>query len=96
MVGLGETDAEIREVMQDLRGVDCDILTIGQYLQPSQKHLNVTNFVTPTQFDALREFGESLGFLQVVSSPLTRSSYHAEQVRELMKRYPRNRLKVEG
>jgi lipoic acid synthetase len=51
--------------------------------------LNVADFVTPTQFDAWREWGESLGFLQVVSSPLTRSSYHAEQVRELMKRYPR-------
>jgi lipoic acid synthetase len=89
MVGLGETDAEIREVMQDLRSVNCDILTIGQYLQPSQKHLNVDHFVTPAQFDAWRGWGESLGFLQVVSSPLTRSSYHAEQVRELMKRYPR-------
>ncbi|MBD1807086.1 lipoyl synthase [Microcoleus sp. FACHB-SPT15] len=89
MVGLGETDAEIREVMQDLRAVGCDILTIGQYLQPSQKHLDVAQFITPAQFDAWRELGESLGFLQVVSSPLTRSSYHAEQVRELMKRYPR-------
>ncbi|MBD1880465.1 lipoyl synthase [Coleofasciculus sp. FACHB-T130] len=89
MVGLGETDAEIRQVMQDLRDVDCDILTIGQYLQPSQKHLKVDGFVTPAQFDAWRQFGESLGFLQIVSSPLTRSSYHAEQVRELMERYPR-------
>ncbi|MBD1897013.1 lipoyl synthase [Coleofasciculus sp. FACHB-129] len=89
MVGLGETDAEIRQVMQDLRDVDCDILTIGQYLQPSQKHLKVDSFVTPAQFDAWRQFGESLGFLQIVSSPLTRSSYHAEQVRELMERYPR-------
>ena len=89
MVGLGETDAEIREVMEDLRAVNCDILTIGQYLQPSQKHLNVAEFVSPAQFDSWREFGESIGFLQVVSSPLTRSSYHAEQVRELMKRYPR-------
>jgi lipoic acid synthetase len=96
MVGLGETDAEIREVMQDLRSVNCDILTIGQYLQPSQKHLNVADFVTPAQFDAWRELGESLGFLQVVSSPLTRSSYHAEQVRELMQRHPRKRLNVEG
>jgi lipoyl synthase len=89
MVGLGETDHEIRQVMADLRGVNCDILTIGQYLQPSQKHLNVADFITPSQFDAWREYGESLGFLQVVSSPLTRSSYHAEQVRELMQRYPR-------
>ncbi len=89
MVGLGETDAEIRQVMEDLRRVDCDILTIGQYLQPSQKHLQVSDFITPAQFAAWQVFGEELGFLQVVSSPLTRSSYHAEQVRELMKRYPR-------
>jgi len=89
MVGLGETDAEIRAVMQDLRKVDCDILTIGQYLQPSAKHLNVANFVTPAQFDAWKQWGESLGFLQVVASPLTRSSYHAEQVRVLMDEYPR-------
>jgi lipoic acid synthetase len=89
MVGLGETDAEIRQVMQDLREVDCDILTIGQYLQPSSKHLGVEAFIPPAQFEAWREFGESLGFLQVVASPLTRSSYHAEQVRQLMQRYPR-------
>lgn len=91
MVGLGETDAEIRQVMIDLRSVDCNILTLGQYLQPSQKHLQVQSFVTPEQFDAWRLFGESIGLLQVVSSPLTRSSYHAEQVRELMQRYPRNK-----
>lgn len=89
MVGLGETDAEIRQVMQDLRSVDCDILTIGQYLQPSQKHLQVNDFITPEQFAAWQVFGAEIGFLQVVSSPLTRSSYHAEQVRELMQRYPR-------
>ncbi|MGH2412227.1 MAG: lipoyl synthase [Microcystaceae cyanobacterium] len=91
MVGLGETDAEVRAVMQDLRAVDCDILTIGQYLQPTHKHLGVQTFVTPDQFEAWKTFGESIGFLQVVSSPLTRSSYHAEQVKELMQRYPRNR-----
>ncbi|MBD2026714.1 lipoyl synthase [Leptolyngbya sp. FACHB-711] len=89
MVGLGETDEEVRQVIQDLRSVDCDILTIGQYLQPSQKHLGVQEFVPPEQFDAWRKFGEAIGFLQVVSSPLTRSSYHAEQVRELMQKYPR-------
>jgi lipoic acid synthetase len=92
MVGLGETDAEIRQVMQDLRSVDCDILTIGQYLQPSQKHLQVQGFITPEQFASWQAYGEELGFLQVVSSPLTRSSYHAEQVRELMKLYPRKRV----
>lgn len=95
MVGLGESDAEIREVMQDLRAVDCDILTLGQYLQPSQKHLNVDTFVPPEQFDAWKQFGDSLGFLQVVSSPLTRSSYHAEQVRELMQSYPRMKRSFE-
>ncbi|MDY6805608.1 MAG: lipoyl synthase [Cyanobacteriota bacterium] len=89
MVGLGETDEEVREVMRDLRGVDCDILTVGQYLQPSPKHLPLVDFVRPEQFEAWKEFGESLGFLQVVASPLTRSSYHAEQVRGLMERYPR-------
>jgi lipoic acid synthetase len=89
MVGLGETDAEIRQVMEDLRAVDCDILTIGQYLQPSQKHLQVAEFISPEQFSAWKVLGEKLGFLQIISSPLTRSSYHAEQVRELMTRYPR-------
>lgn len=91
MVGLGETDEEIRNSMRDLRGVDCDILTIGQYLQPSQKHLQVNDFITPEQFAAWKAYGEEIGFLQVVSSPLTRSSYHAEQVRELMQRYPRSK-----
>jgi lipoyl synthase len=89
MVGLGESDEEVRQTMQDLREAGCDILTIGQYLQPTQKHLGVKDFVTPEQFDAWREFGEAIGFLQVVSSPLTRSSYHAEQVRELMEQNPR-------
>ena len=89
MVGLGETDAEVREVMANLRQVDCDILTIGQYLQPSQQHLKVQEFVTPTQFQTWQKLGQSLGFLQVVATPLTRSSYHAEQVQELMRRYPR-------
>jgi len=89
MAGLGETDTEVQQVMQDLRSVDCDILTIGQYLQPSAKHLGVNAFVTPEQFDRWRHQGEAMGFLQVVSSPLTRSSYHAEQVRHLMERYPR-------
>ncbi|MCF3570104.1 lipoyl synthase [Planktothrix agardhii 1806] len=89
MVGLGETDGEVREAMEDLRAVDCDILTLGQYLQPTPKHLAVEGFIPPEQFDTWRDFGESIGFLQVVASPLTRSSYHAEQVRALMQRYPR-------
>ena len=90
MVGLGETHTEVREVMADLRAVDCDILTIGQYLQPSPKHLPLEGYITPQQFDAWRVYGESIGFLQVVSSPLTRSSYHAAQVQQLMQQYPRS------
>ncbi len=89
MVGLGETDQEVRQTMRDLRAVDCDIITIGQYLQPSAKHLAVAEFITPTQFDAWRIYGEEIGFLQVVSTPLTRSSYHAEEVQKLMVKYPR-------
>lgn len=89
MVGLGETDEEVQQVMVDLRSVDCDILTIGQYLQPSPKHLAVQSFITPEQFDRWRQVGEEMGFLQVVSSPLTRSSYHAEEVRRLMQQHPR-------
>jgi lipoic acid synthetase len=89
MVGLGETDKEVHGVMEDLRKIDCDILTIGQYLQPSGKHLGVKEFISPQQFQQWQAYGEEIGFLQVVSSPLTRSSYHAEQVQELMVRYPR-------
>ncbi len=96
MVGLGESDEEVRQTLRELRAVDCDIITIGQYLQPSQKHLGVKEFVTPAQFDAWRVYGESIGFLQVVSSPLTRSSYHAEQVRSLIERYPREKGSVQG
>lgn len=91
MVGLGETDAEVRQVMRDLREVDCDILTIGQYLQPSQKHLGVKEFIAPEQFAAWQKYGEEIGFLQVIASPLTRSSYHAEQILALMQLYPRSK-----
>jgi lipoic acid synthetase len=67
-----------------------DIVTIGQYLSPGPKHLPVDRFVTPEQFDSFRQYGEAdLGFLQVVSSPLTRSSYHAGEVQRLMREHPR-------
>lgn len=89
MIGLGETYDEVLEVMQDLRRVHCDILTIGQYLQPSAKHLQVQEFVVPEIFANWQKAGEEMGFLQVVASPLTRSSYHAEQVQALMQLYPR-------
>jgi lipoyl synthase len=88
-VGLGETPDEIEQVMADLRQVDCDIVTLGQYLQPTPKHLPVQEFVPPHQFAAWQATGNALGFLQVVSSPLTRSSYHAEEVRRLMVQHPR-------
>ena len=89
MVGLGEEDDEVLAVMEDLRQRQVDIVTIGQYLSPGPKHLPVDRFVTPEAFDRFRDYGEALGFLQVVSSPLTRSSYHAEQVQRLMRQYPR-------
>tara|TARA_Y100001968_G_scaffold156259_1_gene142716 strand:- start:900 stop:1769 length:870 start_codon:yes stop_codon:yes gene_type:complete len=90
MVGLGEKDYEVKEVLSDLRSNQVDIVTIGQYLSPGPKHLPVDRFVTPDQFDSYRQEGEEkLGFLQVVSSPLTRSSYHAGEVQKLMKTYPR-------
>ena len=90
MVGLGETDAEVLEVMVDLRRHQVDIVTIGQYLSPGPKHLPVDRFVTPEQFASFRSQGEAeLGFLQVVSSPLTRSSYHAGEVQRLMREHPR-------
>ena len=91
MVGLGETDTEVLAVLADLRRHAVDIVTIGQYLSPGPKHLPVDRFVTPEQFGAFRSHGEQeLGFLQVVSSPLTRSSYHAGEVQKLMREHPRD------
>ena len=78
MVGLGETDEEIEAVMRDLRKHHCDMLTLGQYLQPSLSHLAVDRYVTPQQFDKWREMGEAMGFLNVASGPMVRSSYHAD------------------
>lgn len=78
MLGLGETDAEIVEVMRDLRAHDCDMLTLGQYLQPSRHHLPVQRFVTPEQFERFATIAKDLGFENVASGPLVRSSYHAD------------------
>lgn len=90
MVGLGETDAEVLAVMSDLRANGVDIVTIGQYLSPGPRHLPVSRFVHPDQFAHFRAHGEDqLGFLQVVSTPLTRSSYHAGEVQRLMRQHPR-------
>ncbi len=79
MVGLGETDDEVEAVMDAARGVGVDIFTLGQYLQPTKKHLPVANFVTPEKFATFGALARTKGFHQVVSSPLSRSSYHAEQ-----------------
>ncbi|MFN2527577.1 MAG: lipoyl synthase [Candidatus Baltobacteraceae bacterium] len=79
MIGLGETLEEIETTMDDARAIGVDIFTMGQYLQPGKKHLPVAEFVTPDRFEELRVLGVSKGFHQVVSSPLSRSSYHAEQ-----------------
>jgi lipoic acid synthetase len=79
MLGLGETKEEVLAVMEDLRSVGCDILTLGQYLQPTKNHLPVERFVHPDEFAEYRERGEQMGFLHVESGPLVRSSYHAER-----------------
>src|ERR1700744_2200090 len=79
MLGLGETDEEIRETLADLRGANVDVLTLGQYLRPTPNHLNVERFVTPQQFDQYRLWALDMGFLECVSGPLVRSSYRAEQ-----------------
>lgn len=79
MLGLGETKEEVKGVLKDLKAHEVDMITLGQYLQPSKDHLKVERFVHPSEFDELREFGEALGFRQVASGPLVRSSYHADK-----------------
>ena len=79
IVGLGEERDEVIETMMDLRSVGCDLLTIGQYLRPSLKHIPVVKFYPPEEFEELREIGESMGFKHVASGPLVRSSYHADE-----------------
>jgi len=78
MLGLGETIDEVKQVMQDMRDHNIDMLTLGQYLQPSRDHLKVERFVHPDEFAMLKELGEQMGFKQVASGPLVRSSYHAD------------------
>ncbi|MBI5937489.1 MAG: lipoyl synthase [Betaproteobacteria bacterium] len=79
MLGLGETDAEVIEVMRDLRGHDVDMLTVGQYLQPSGHHLSVERYVTPEQFAEFERVANELGFLNAACGPMVRSSYHADR-----------------
>jgi len=79
MLGLGESREEIEQVMRDLRAHDCDMLTVGQYLQPTRYHLPVDRYWEPAEFDALGRFARGLGFISVASGPLVRSSYHADR-----------------
>jgi len=81
MLGLGESDDEILEVMRDLHGSGVNVVTLGQYLQPTREHLAVDRFVSPAEFDALAAAGRAIGFAHVEAGPLVRSSYHAEQHR---------------
>jgi lipoic acid synthetase len=80
MLGLGETEAEVCAAMMDLRGAGCDILTLGQYLQPTLRHLPVVAFVSPARFAAFKDLGLRLGFRHVASGPMVRSSYHADEI----------------
>lgn len=82
MLGLGETDIEIEQAMDDIRAANVDVVTFGQYMRPTRNHLPVQRFVTPAEFARYRELGLARGFMEVVSGPLVRSSYRAERVRE--------------
>jgi lipoic acid synthetase len=82
MVGLGETPAEVEQLLRDLREQDVDVATIGQYLQPTRRNLPVADYVAPEQFERYKDFGLSLGFKMVFSGPLVRSSYMADLVNE--------------
>jgi len=82
MLGLGETDAELERTLADIRAADVDVVTMGQYMRPTHNHLPVERFVTPEQFQQYRELALGMGFLEVVSGPLVRSSYRAERVLE--------------
>lgn len=79
MLGLGEQPAEVEQALRDLRAVGCDVLTLGQYLQPTRDHLPVTEYITPAQFEAYGALGRALGFVHVASAPKVRSSYHADE-----------------
>lgn len=84
MVGLGETEDQVVETLKRLREVDCDMVTIGQYLRPSESHIEVKEYISPEQFDRYKEIAEELGFKKVSSAPLVRSSYHASDLVEIV------------
>ena len=77
MLGLGETDEEVVQTMKDLRAIDVDVVTFGQYLRPTEQHLSVVEYVKPEKFEKFKQIGEEMGFRYVASGPLVRSSYKA-------------------
>tara|TARA_R110002073_G_scaffold9590_2_gene48415 strand:- start:2283 stop:3278 length:996 start_codon:yes stop_codon:yes gene_type:complete len=96
MVGLGETEAEVLQVMDDMRSADIDFITIGQYLQPTKKHTELIDYITPDQFAKYAKKAKSKGFLHVASSPLTRSSHHAGDDFEALKAARAAKVAAEG
>jgi lipoic acid synthetase len=96
MIGLGETEDEILQTLEDLRGTHCDVLTLGQYLQPSPKHVPVARFYSPQEFEHLARAAQALGFLSVASGPFVRSSYNAAEVFERTRAAKRTTRSQEG
>lgn len=98
MLGLGETDDEVLQTLKDLRSVDCDVVTFGQYLQPTEKHLKVIEFITPEKFKHWQDVAESMGFLYVASGPLVRSSYRAGEffMKGIIEKNRKNNLSTES
>jgi lipoyl synthase len=88
MVGLGETEEEVKQLLRDVRHAETDVATIGQYLQPTRRNLRVAEYVTPSRFDAYRDFGLEIGFRMVFSGPFVRSSYMADLVSERARSTP--------
>ena len=96
MVGFGESKDELIQVFDDLRSSDVDFLTIGQYLQPSIKHYPLSRYYNPTEFDELKKIALSKGFLLVSSTPLTRSSYHADEDFKVLQNKRNKRVNAES
>ena len=90
MLGLGETIEEVVETMADLRSIGCDLLTLGQYLQPTPEHLPVIRYLPPDEFDELGRLARRLGFADVASGPFVRSSYHADEMARIPQRPSRS------
>jgi lipoic acid synthetase len=96
MLGLGETTEELLETLADLRSIGCDFLTLGQYLQPSPRHLPVARYLTPEEFAELGRIARCLGFVEVASGPFVRSSYHADEMARIDLCFPQNSTVIPG